>query len=643
MNAAMADDSPLPWIFRPGSGASACPPAFGRLQSINAAACAAGSWPRILGSTALLMLFLAGGGFQPAVAGPAFGLSSHALRAPQSPAPLQLQNATTTAHSTKHSSFVHRQLGLEPVLASKKGLGLVPETADSRQLGLEPVLALSIGLGLVPETANTSLSRLDLGGAVTGINVTNIVIDSGIQEYTTPETSDTSLSRLDLGETVTVTTTTTNFSRSELGEIVTDTIIKTNLGFQEQILNKHFLGRKLQQHGIGSRITSGRSPLMWVGSHAPLQKIRQHPYVILALASLGVIGYMQPGGNSLHGSTRQPPAWSPEIESRYPFRHWARDIMVWSILNSDLDPRRKCAAVILQLRGGAEELVRGLPPQAIINGGQINGTAVDPMTFLMHSLSERYSQLGEETRLSAITDLMNFNRIGQERIDALITRFDTIRQRANQEGQLNISIQGLTWILLRACSVNDSQLMTLLQPFGGLFPATAEQYRTLCTLLRRMGHIIERSPGNIAGQLRQGGSQVSSFFETSMHEPDPWHQQPSTDPWASTFAQQSPSYPTMHPAMQMPTHSSTQQTHSTFPAFDDNYSDNGTDTDTVSSCFDQDLEMPAGIPATATQSEIGQHLFWAYQTAKATWRRFTGKHYSGQQVPNKAHYHGQGT
>ena len=84
----------------------------------------------------------------------------------------------------------------------------------------------------------------------------------------------------------------------------------------------------------------------------------------------------------------------------------------------------------------AREFVGEWPPQILIQGGLINGMQAPPMTFLMHSLSERYSQLGEETRLSAITDLMNFSRNGQERIDALITRFDIIRQRANQEGNM---------------------------------------------------------------------------------------------------------------------------------------------------------------------------------------------------------------
>ena len=67
-----------------------------------------------------------------------------------------------------------------------------------------------------------------------------------------------------------------------------------------------------------------------------------------------------------------PPPWGPEMAERYPFQTYARGVMIWSIL-TDLDSRRKCAAVILQLRGGARELARQMPPQAIIAGGLING------------------------------------------------------------------------------------------------------------------------------------------------------------------------------------------------------------------------------------------------------------------------------
>lgn len=134
---------------------------------------------------------------------------------------------------------------------------------------------------------------------------------------------------------------------------------------------------------------------------------------------------------------------------------------------TDLDARRNCAAVILALTGGARSFADSIPPQTIIAGGIINGQQVDPMTFLMHALSERYARLGEETRLQAMTELVSFSRNGRERIDYLITRFDHIRETANQEGQLAMSIEGLAWLVLRACQVNDTQLMNILQPFGG--------------------------------------------------------------------------------------------------------------------------------------------------------------------------------
>lgn len=131
--------------------------------------------------------------------------------------------------------------------------------------------------------------------------------------------------------------------------------------------------------------------------------LNEHVWGLAGCATAAWVLYMLPAAPA---SSRTPPAWGPEMEARYSFQDWSRDIMVWSILNADLDSRRKCAAVTLQLRGGAQDMVRGLPPQAMMASGIINGVVVDPMTFLMHALSERYAQLGEETRLEAVTELI---------------------------------------------------------------------------------------------------------------------------------------------------------------------------------------------------------------------------------------------
>ena len=68
-----------------------------------------------------------------------------------------------------------------------------------------------------------------------------------------------------------------------------------------------------------------------------------------------------------------------------------------------------------------------------------------------------------------------------------------------------------TSLLLKACQVKDVQLMTFRQLTKGLFPAIDAQYGQLCIQIRRIGHIIEHSPNNIAGQLRAGGAPARAF------------------------------------------------------------------------------------------------------------------------------------
>ena len=68
-----------------------------------------------------------------------------------------------------------------------------------------------------------------------------------------------------------------------------------------------------------------------------------------------------------------------------------------------------------------------------------------------------------------------------------------------------IATQGLSFLLLRAIGVSDQQLLTLLQPFNGNYPADQNQYQLLQTSLRRMGHVLENNPGKIASVLRGRG------------------------------------------------------------------------------------------------------------------------------------------
>ena len=51
-----------------------------------------------------------------------------------------------------------------------------------------------------------------------------------------------------------------------------------------------------------------------------------------------------------------------------------------------------------------------------------------------------------------------------------------------------------SWLLLRACGVNQNQLLNILQPMQGRFPNTEQEFNVMELTLRRMGHILENAP-----------------------------------------------------------------------------------------------------------------------------------------------------
>ena len=164
------------------------------------------------------------------------------------------------------------------------------------------------------------------------------------------------------------------------------------------------------------------------------------------------------------------------------------------------------------------------PPQILIQGGLINGNPVPPMTYLMHSLAERWGQLGEEERTQAVQQLMSFNRRSGERIDDLLTRFDIIRNRAQQTGQLAMGFEGYSFLLLRAVGVSDQQLTTLLEHYNMVYPNSQAQLQDLMNRLRRTGHMLEHAPGNLATAVNQHGGGAHAFpaFDGQPNAGDGW-------------------------------------------------------------------------------------------------------------------------
>ena len=321
-------------------------------------------------------------------------------------------------------------------------------------------------------------------------------------------------------------------------------------------------------------------------------------------------------------------------ESSYTFRQWSRDLLLWTIAN-DMEPHRQAALILGQLRGAAASLTREIPINVIMNGGIINGQPADPTTYILHVLGERYAQLGEETRLRVMTDLMMFEKRRNERIDDLLTRFDVIRQRvAGQGGVINMNYEGLSWLLLRACQPNDQQLLMLLQEFQGRYPNTEAQFRIMTNTLRRMGHILENSPDNIAQQLRQqqghqGMYMANGWWGTPTNQPPSnpaqpaYHQQQpywgnQSAPWSDnswTGNQWSGDGWSQPP----PAYNSWSQ-----PAYQSTAMDSETDTDTESSLGDTQYDF-SDLAPHLTDEQRAESIFWASQRAKGKWRRFMNK------------------
>ena len=109
------------------------------------------------------------------------------------------------------------------------------------------------------------------------------------------------------------------------------------------------------------------------------------------------------------------------------------NVFLWIML-TDLQPHQQSAAVTARLGGSDREMARMLTPQEMMNGGILNGVAVDAFTYLIGYLHAKFSALEEESRLTAMMEMLIFSRRHNESINAVLARYEVVRQRAALEG-----------------------------------------------------------------------------------------------------------------------------------------------------------------------------------------------------------------
>jgi hypothetical protein len=195
-----------------------------------------------------------------------------------------------------------------------------------------------------------------------------------------------------------------------------------------------------------------------------------------------------------HVSTSQaPPYWEPNLElNGYPLKHWLADISIWSA-GTELADEIQAPAVAQRLGGTCRDLVRGIDPGLLRNGRtNVAGDQESGLEVLIAGLVRRHGQYAVETSTTAIIELLRFDRKFKENIVESLSRFETLRQAANNMAGFTLPVPVLTWMLLEAVSVPRPMWPLILTPYGGQFLTTEQEFTQVVDSLRRQGHIAEK-------------------------------------------------------------------------------------------------------------------------------------------------------
>ena len=207
---------------------------------------------------------------------------------------------------------------------------------------------------------------------------------------------------------------------------------------------------------------------------------------------------MRPGDNGNGRNDRHrdiPPFYDPS-NARYNLRSWLIDLNLW-VCQTTRPVHSQAAAILEQLGGTARIIGRQMSTHEIMNGGQINGMHVDPVSYIVLALHMQFGQLQTENQLIAMTEFFAFERRNNESINEVLARYDIVRHRAAEEGDFQMDVTGCCLQLFRALHIETPRIVQLLRPFGGTFPQNEEQFQQMLSQLRVEGRILENIPGNI--------------------------------------------------------------------------------------------------------------------------------------------------
>ena len=203
-----------------------------------------------------------------------------------------------------------------------------------------------------------------------------------------------------------------------------------------------------------------------------------------------------------------------------------------------------------------------------------------------------------------------------------------MRQDAIAVGADIPNFHQLATILIRAAGLNANQLMTVLQPLGGRMPQTQRQFEELFNSMRQYGHLFQNAPDNISSavQGRGGGGGGGQYFAETLFTNNGYQAItgdsappgepliPENNPWPD------PMYGTSENTREIGQGAYGNSSQAETPhIFTLNQYDSGTDSDTISSVGEEEIDFTDLAHLTERQRE--QELFAAYEFHKRRCRK----------------------
>lgn len=170
---------------------------------------------------------------------------------------------------------------------------------------------------------------------------------------------------------------------------------------------------------------------------------------------------------------------------------------------------------MLRLGGTARKLCNQLDPSIIRDGmvadlGDGNGAILQsPIAIIMRGLARKFAPLDNETNISAIAALMRYSVIPGKGIDEALARFDSVLHSATEQG-MAMGSPGTAWLLLTGLGLPAASWAEVLQPLGGMLPASDTETLQMITRIRNTYHLYQSD--GVADIGRHGGSGGGNYF-----------------------------------------------------------------------------------------------------------------------------------